>query len=277
MKSILVPTDFTANSSHAVTVAASIAKKTGARLLLQHNVDDWAERTIMRRDTEMGDSSLVVETVESANKLRKEISSEWLRHLNVKDIVTHGITSEKILDETIQESADLLVLGSHGNESGDRVFIGSNIQKVLRGAPCPVMTINREPQELYWQKVVVPLSFDEDVSQPFRIITTLASELGSEIHLLFVNTPDGHKNDKQVRAGMYGIIHAFPNIKFETAIYSHKEIEVGILEYSHDINADWIAMVTHNRKHKAKYLIGVAETIAFKSDIPVLTVQINQL
>jgi nucleotide-binding universal stress UspA family protein len=100
-------------------------------------------------------------------------------------------------------------------------------------------------------------------------------ELGSTIHLLYVNTPSNFKNDKVIRARMQEIIHQYPELNFETAVYSHHEIEKGIMEYCHDIKADWIAMATHNRKHKDKYLIGVTETIAFKSDIPVLTVLLN--
>ena len=74
---------------------------------------------------------------------------------------------------------------------------------------------------------------------------------------------------------MKTFMDTYPDMRFETAIYNNRDLETGILEYCRDIHADWIAMVTHNRKHKDKYLIGVAETVAFRSSIPLLTVTLE--
>jgi nucleotide-binding universal stress UspA family protein len=275
MKTILVPTDFSMYGFNATRTAASLAEQTHAKIVLQHNVQTLMEWSHMTPGEHREHMDILDKSVLSDNKLNELMGTFSLRHLNVSKVVTQGITYEEIINEAKKDGVDIIVLGSHGNEQHDRFFIGSNIQKVLREAPCPVMTVNREIPYPQWKKVVVPLSFDEDVSHAFLSIKKLALELGSTIHLLYVNTPQRFKNEKEIRGKMQGLIHQHPELKFETAIYNHQEIENGIIEYSHDIKADWIAMVTHNRNKRQKYLIGKTETIAFKSDIPLLAVTLN--
>jgi hypothetical protein len=57
-------------------------------------------------------------------------------------------------------------------------------------------------------------------------------------------------------------------------LYSHHELHTGILEYCKSLNADWLAMVTHDRSTSPNYLIGQTETVAFHADIPVLSVRL---
>ena len=275
MKTILVPTDFSTYGLNAAQTAASMAEKTHARIILQHNVPTLLNWSSMSEDQHMSYPDITQKSVSSENRLGELMDNYVLRHLDVTRIVTQGITHEKIIEEAYQEGVDIIVIGSHGNDKHDRCFIGSNIQKVMREAHCPVMTIKKETHSPAWRKAVVPVSLDEDISKPFAKIKAIASELGSTVHLLFVNSPGRFKNEREIRLRLRAFIQQHPDIRFETAIYCHQDVDTGILEYAQEVKADWIAMVTHNRRHKDKYLIGLTETIAFKSDLPLLTVLLN--
>jgi nucleotide-binding universal stress UspA family protein len=275
MKTILVPTDFSTYGFNAAHVAASLAERTHAKILLQHNVQTMLAWDKMNATEHRAHQEILDECVMSENKLSELIKGYSLRHLDVTKVVTQGVTYEKIITEATRQHADVIVLGSHGNEMHDRFFIGSNIQKVLREAPCPVLSVQREVPNPQWKKLVIPLSLDQDVSKAFESITRMAADLGSTIYLLYVNSPGNFKNERDIRAQMQSLIHSYPDMQFETAIYSNNEVETGILEYVHEIGADWIALISHDRKHKDKYLVGITETIAFRSDIPLLAVSLN--
>lgn len=275
MKTILVPTDFSTYGLHATQTAASMAEKTHAKIILQHNVPTLLRWSGMTIEQHRNYPDIMQESLSSESRLGELMDNYHLRHLDVSRVVTQGVTHEKIIEEAYQEGVDIIVIGSHGNEKHDRCFIGSNIQKVMREAHCPVMTIRKETHSRSWKRAVVPVSLDEDISVPFSRIKEIAMGLGSTVHLLFVNSPAHFKNEHEIRSRLISFAREHPEIEFETAIYNNRDIDTGILEYAHDVKADWIGMVAHNRKHKDKYLIGITETIAFKSDLPLLTVLLN--
>lgn len=275
MKTILVPTDFSTYGLNAAQNAASMAEKTHAKIILQHNVPTLLNWSSMSADQHRHYPDIIQRSVASQNRLGELMDNYVLRHLDVAGIVTQGVTYEKIIEEAYQEGVDIIVIGSHGNEKNDRCFIGSNIQKVMREAHCPVMTIKKEIHSPAWRTAIVPVSLDEDISKPFARIKSIAAELDSTVHLLFVNSPTRFKDEREVRSRLKAFTQEHPEVPFETAIYCHHDVDSGILEYAHNVKADWIAMVTHNRRHKDKYLIGITETIAFKSDLPLLTVLLN--
>jgi hypothetical protein len=61
-----------------------------------------------------------------------------------------------------------------------------------------------------------------------------------------------------------------------TVIQNSNEKEEGILECAKKRNANMIAMVTHLRKERSSYLVGVTESILFKSKLPVLSFVIDE-
>jgi len=57
-------------------------------------------------------------------------------------VVLVGSPAEKILELAQQENIDLIIMGAHGRKGLERVFFGSVADKVVTGAPCPVLTIH---------------------------------------------------------------------------------------------------------------------------------------
>lgn len=275
MNTILVPTDFSTYGLNATRIAASLAKKTDTRIILQHNVSTLLEWNHLSDEEHMKYMELVQESILSETRLEQLTHDKDLKKLQVERIVTHGITYEQILQEARTVPINLIVLGSHGNEIPDRIFIGSNIQKVLREAPCPVLTVNREIENQQWKKLVVPLSFEGNFEKPFDKIKKLALDLNSRIYLLYVNTLAHHQDERIIRDRFNEFALQHPELDFESYIMNHEEVEQGILEYCREINADWIAMVSHTGNHKERYLLGITETVAFKSPIPLLSVRFN--
>lgn len=139
---ILVPCDFSNATQEVTRFAIDIAKRYQAKLTLLHIYE-------MPIYPIPPDSVLMVapdvlaqqmsEMVTLLENLKKDIESQ-----GVKDVVTkisQGAPAVEILKECDEERYDLIVMGTHGRTGLKHVLIGSVAEKIVRKAPCPVLTI----------------------------------------------------------------------------------------------------------------------------------------
>jgi nucleotide-binding universal stress UspA family protein len=135
LQTILHPTDFSAHSECAFRLACSLARDYGARLIVLH----VAQLPVMAQD------GMVL--LPPQPEAYREAVAEQLRQLRAPNSgvrIAHrleeGDTSTEILRVAQETSCDLLVLGTHGRTGLSRLLMGSVAEKVLRRAPCPVLT-----------------------------------------------------------------------------------------------------------------------------------------
>lgn len=272
MKTLLVPTDFSTYAAQATNMAAKIATITGAQIAFLTNVATDLNWKKIRPVEQHNHPETLAKTVEAGIKLDRLLQSSQFKNITVSKIVTHGVTYENVVAQARHLKADLIILGSHGNEASDRFFIGSNIQKIMREADCPVLAVKKETANVPWKKILFAGEFDGGDGKYFEAIKKIALEFKSRIHLLYVNMPAKFKDTATVQNQMDDFAKKYPNLKFEKAIYNQYELEDGILEYARARKIDLIAMITHNRRHSPAYRIGTTESIVFRSMIPVLSI-----
>jgi nucleotide-binding universal stress UspA family protein len=84
------------------------------------------------------------EALEHAEVMLKQFAHAWVHDLpKVRYLVASGNPFEKILDTAEDQLIDLIVLGTHGRTGVKRLLIGNVAEKVVRHAPCPVLTVKR--------------------------------------------------------------------------------------------------------------------------------------
>jgi nucleotide-binding universal stress UspA family protein len=138
---ILHPTDFSECAQQAQEEAARLARALGGEVVLFHvsvEAPLYAEGLIGVKDVEKvyeAQRKWAEETLEArAAALReKGVASRWLLRV--------GIPFEEIAEAAREERADLIVMGTHGRGGLARFFLGSVADRVLRTAPCPVLTV----------------------------------------------------------------------------------------------------------------------------------------
>ena len=274
MKIIIVPTDFTDIAERAYPIAASIASKTDSKIVFHHNVPTLLLWDIMTDEEKQQHSDIQTETREAAAELDAIIARSEFKNTPCDKRITYGITYEQIMTTAKRMDATLIVMGSHRNIPGGRSFIDSTIQKVLHGTNCPVLTINDLQETTSWNKMLVPLSFNEDVHHAFHDIHDFALRMQSVVHLLYINRPDRFKETSFVEKQMKDFTSHYPDLKFELGLLDSLDVEAGIMEYVARTKPDYIAMVTHDHKRHPKYLLSTTETIAYHASIPLITVPI---
>jgi nucleotide-binding universal stress UspA family protein len=139
-KKILCPIDFSEYLGEIVSYAASITKKFSAELHLFHVIPNLNyftpyESFLTPENLVAIEKNISAEVNNDFDKIIKKID------IPVEKIVKTGVTFVEIIDYVKAEGIDLIVMGTHGRSGIEHILIGSVAEKVVRKAPCPVLTI----------------------------------------------------------------------------------------------------------------------------------------
>ena len=147
LKRILVPTDFSESARHALLYGTSFAREYEGELLLLHVVENltvgYASDLFPVPMAEVFDEISGYAKAELA-KLGAEVREKGIR---VREMVVQGKPSAEIVRVAREETADMIVLGTHGKGMLDKALFGSTAERVIRRAPCPVLTVGLEEHE----------------------------------------------------------------------------------------------------------------------------------
>lgn len=140
LRHILVPTDFSAASAEAFDTALDMAQATGARMTLfhVHHVPSTVFPDVIMPLT----PNLLRDVEHSADQVLQELCERAGALGVVADFRTSfGTTHSEICAVAEELDADLIVIGTHGRGGISHAVLGSVAEKVVRKAPCPVLTV----------------------------------------------------------------------------------------------------------------------------------------
>jgi nucleotide-binding universal stress UspA family protein len=146
LRRILVPTDFSKHSRNALAYGAAFAEKFGAELHLLHVVQDLA---VFIPDAVTGVPP-TTPPVEQLTAAAQEALAQMVREQPLPGVtpltdVREGTPFYEIIRFAREKDIDLIVMGTHGRSGLAHVLLGSVTEKVVRKAPCPVLTV-RDPE-----------------------------------------------------------------------------------------------------------------------------------
>ncbi len=149
IRKVLVATDFSAPSETALNYARAMARSFGAQLHVMHVFEPlW----ITSADVVGGGVALatMIQGLEDTAKkqLEEAVTEEDRRELKaVPVMVTSESPAREIAKYANEQHIDLVVIGTHGRSGLTRLLIGSVAEKVVRMAPCPVLTVHHPEHE----------------------------------------------------------------------------------------------------------------------------------
>lgn len=135
-QTILVTTDFSANSAAAIQPALQIAKKFGARVVLVHTIEaPGSDSGQASQDAFRGLSEMAREQLEEFGGREIGDAVPWTPD------VTVGPAYVAITQAAAHHQADLIVVATHGRTGLRHLLLGSVAERVVRTATCPVLTV----------------------------------------------------------------------------------------------------------------------------------------
>lgn len=278
MKKILVPTDFSKPAGIATDVAADIAKKSGAELTLLHVIEQVVGNSLnvegqVTADAGWEEKLFNMKLIEKAKKQMAKLSEDSkFEGIRVKTELRVGTPYHGMNTIITDKKVDLVVMGTSGRSDLEQMIIGSNTEKVVRTAGCPVLTVHNKPATKEFKQIVYATSMDKDEEVFSRIVRTTQKIYDSTIHLVRINTPSNFQRDVLVKRYMQDFAKRLQLKNYTINVFNEVSEEEGVIYFADSIDADLVAMSTHGRTGFAHVLAGsIAEDVVSHSRRPVLT------
>jgi nucleotide-binding universal stress UspA family protein len=228
-------------------------------------------------------------------QMKAMVRPESVTNIPVEFCVTEGDVAGEIL--AAAESADMLVMGTHGRSGFEHLVLGSVTEKVLRKAICPMLTIPRvspdatEAVPSLFHQILVGIDFSQASMIAFGYALSLAEEADAHLTVLHVTEiprelarwadeeREGKKYVEQWRA--YALGRLRPIVPDAARVYCHvkERVETGepyraILRVAAEEHAELIVIGTHAQGIVERTFVGsTAQHIVRQAVCPVLTVR----
>ena len=150
LKNILVPTDFGEAADAALSYARALARAFGGTLHVLHVTDNISARAVAG---EAYSSKLFTDLQHDIEEAAHQRLDECLidndpNPVPTKPVIVMSTTpAVEIVRYAQQANVDLIVMGTHGRGAVARLLIGSVAERVVRIAPCPVLTVHHPEHE----------------------------------------------------------------------------------------------------------------------------------
>jgi nucleotide-binding universal stress UspA family protein len=279
---ILVPVDFSAPSDAALAYARKLAASFDSTLNLLHILDPAFLRAMVAdprdRDTAM------------LNRLDERLTDEDRTRFRALTAVEHSdAPADEILRYARLRDIDLIVMGTHGHTGVAHVLLGSVAERVVRSAPCPVLTLRAASDGP--TRILATTDFSPPSDRALEYARRVAARCGASLHLL-------HVLEEMVDTASFGSEVFVPDspetrvarMNAATERLAHRagtgpselprattQVVVGsgartIASYAADNGFDLIVMGTHGRTGLAHLVMGsVAEHVVRTAPCPVLS------
>jgi nucleotide-binding universal stress UspA family protein len=299
IRSVLCPVDFSDFSRRALDHAIAVAGWYGARLtiLYVHHV----EISSIAQFTGLGTGSPEPPALLSAadreqlrQQLKGMVRAEALKRIPVEFAVAEGGVADEILAAV--ESADMLVMGTHGRSGFDRLVFGSVTERVLRKAKCPMLTIPRTSPvatavPALFHQILVAVDFSDASTLALDYALSLAEEADAHVTVFHVTEiplelerwanedEEGKKYVEQWKA--YALARLRPVVPDAVRVYCHvkERVDTGqpyqaILRAAADEHAGLIVIGRHGHGVVEETFVGsTAQHIVREAACPVLAVR----
>ena len=279
MKTILVPTDLSPLAEGALQVAADLARTYGAEILLVHYIPfsiasaSTAEGAMVLTSylDEQDDKAVADLQTIAGNPVYKDITIIPITCRNAGGM--YEAMAERQAD---QARPDLIVLATHGTSGWDEWLFGSNTEHIVRHAHCPVLVIKQAVTPFAPKRAIAAIDVDDTLRQQWPPYPFEAG--GSKLdQFVYVSTPNDTLASDGVHAWMDELARENGITHYELHIRPARTVEVGILNYAHERQADLIVVYTHGHTGLRHLLQGsVAEDILNHAPVPVLILPLTE-
>ena len=275
MKNILVPTDFSECALNAVKFAAELAVKNDASIHLAH-----IYQRVISNDTAFNielEADIIAKEKENFEIYLSDLSDQpFMKGVKVESSIVSVYKLWDILVMDRYDNIDMIVMGSNGVDGVEELFIGTNAQKFVQMAECPVIVIKNETKLDDIGSVVFASDFKKEVIPRFKVIQKFANSIGAKIHFLKIMTPKDYSIEEEEMADIANFVKETGVDSKEVSLYQSVSVERGIIKFCKEIDAGMIAIETHGRTGLGHLIHdNIAESLANHTVVPLFSVKIE--
>lgn len=270
MGEIIVGVDFSEGSLNALRYAVSFAEKTGFGITMLYVDKPYNPQSIYHED--------LTYRTEIHNRF-EELINTYKPALGeqIKYKVRTGKVYEEIAVQARLQNVSLIVVGTHGISGFEELWIGSNANRIVSTAPCPVITIRQTYsfKEPIIQRILLPIDRTPDTTLKVPIVLPLAQKFNAHVVLLKLFSTNLSTLKKRVNTTAESVIK---DIEKAGLSYSVRELIItnltaDILRVIEEEKCDFISISTEQYNQQNLIMLGEsAQQVVNTSPIPVLSV-----
>jgi nucleotide-binding universal stress UspA family protein len=190
-RQILCPTDLSESSTRALPYAAALARWYEAKLTVLYVVPTFEPMPLTPEGLDAVQMVFPASRDEVLSEMRHLVDSAGAAPLHPTLAAEAGDPVRTIVNQALVTSADLIVMGTHGRSGFERFMIGSVTEKVLRRAPCPVLTVPPQatasvPGEVLFKNILCSIDFSPSALQAMGFALDLARQADGAVTLVHV-------------------------------------------------------------------------------------------
>jgi nucleotide-binding universal stress UspA family protein len=189
LRKILCPVDFSEGATTALSIAVRLANDNNAELVVAH-VFQMPTPLAMREPMLPPD---VLSSIAEDTKERLEMVLASARDLGGKRVTSvyeTGTPWVEIVDLLDRDSTfDLVVMGTHGRTGVSRMLLGSVTEKVVRHAPCSVLTMRSDATAASFGKILCAVDFSDASEIAMDMAATMRAKAITLLHTIEMSMP----------------------------------------------------------------------------------------
>lgn len=187
---MLCPIDFSATSLDALTYAVALATWYEARLEVLHVVPAFADASVPVRSGPSDASQEPTSRDAVVSEIHRVLDAADATGLHPTVLAQEGRAHEVIVSRALAQPADLLVMGTHGRSGVNRLLLGSVAEKVLRTAPCPVLTVppaatEKKAATVTFKSILCAIDYSPSALEALRYALELGRQAGGCVTVLY--------------------------------------------------------------------------------------------
>jgi len=275
MKTIIVPTDFSATAYNAARYALGLASQMGtARILLYHAYELIVPIPDVPTSIPMVDpNELKAASLEGLEHMKQDLLPILPGGVELDYRADNNLLAASIEDLSKEEKADLIIMGTTGGSQLEEILIGSNTIDVVKHTSCPVMIIPSNVSFQPVKRIVFACDFKKvGTGTPIYPLKRLLNVFQGELHVLNIDkegkglagdTPEASLLLDTLLEGLHPKYH----------FIDHSNVVQGIMEFADKEKADLI--ITVPRKHglfESIFKRSRTAQLAFHTHIPMLAI-----
>ncbi|MBS1646007.1 MAG: universal stress protein [Bacteroidetes bacterium] len=274
---ILIPVDFSKTSLNAIKYAAFMAQFTKGELMLIHVQNKSDLLDIIMPAVNLKDVSVITKYLsDKLEKIAADIKSRY--GIKVSTNVSTGHITSEIVALADEYKATLVVMGTHGKDSKNGFFLGSNAYRVLSQAEIPVMTVQTAAEKLGFSTIVLPIDSSRNSRQKVNAAIDFANTFHAKLQVIGL-LQKGNEGEKNYEYNMKVILSQIKaladkkNVGCVTTLQFTDSRSKATLNFAKKVKADLIISMTDQSAEFSSIVLGdYIHQLTNYSKIPVLCI-----
>ena len=272
---ILIPIGFSDQSMIALGQGFNLAKIKKSEIILLSVIENQKKIESLFLDDKTHELQQKVN--DKLVEVGKKYAAEY--DIHVETMVAKGRVYEKIIEVAEMVNADLIVMGTNGTPKGVvKKVIGSNAERVVCLAHCPVITIKGKQHKNGCENIILPLDLEKQTKEKVTLAIEYARYWNATIRVVSVLLRDKQDiKDKLVR-NLNQVEKFISDADLECSselleVEKGKGLVKSILDYEKKFESDLILIMTQQEDVFSNKLGTAAREIIYQSDIPVMSIK----